>query len=97
MRRDEALAILGAHSEELKERFSVRSLSLFGSVARDQAREDSDIDVLVEFVRPVSLFDFVLLRERLSEILGRPVDLSEPDALHRRLRDRILAEAIRAA
>ncbi len=96
MRRDEALALLGAHSAELKERFSVRSLSLFGSVAREEAREDSDIDVLVEFVRPASLFDFVLLRERLSEILGRAVDLSEPDALRPRFRERILAEAIRA-
>jgi predicted nucleotidyltransferase len=97
MRRDDALRIIGAHADELRQQFDVRSLSLFGSVARDQARADSDVDVLVEFERTVSLFAFVRLRDRLSEILGQRVDLSETDALHRRLKDRILREAIRAA
>jgi predicted nucleotidyltransferase len=48
MRRDEALAILTAHQEELKE-YGVKSLAIFGSVARDEARPDSDVDLLVEF------------------------------------------------
>lgn len=96
MRRHEALAILAAHKNDLVQHH-VRSLSIFGSVARDEAGPDSDVDVLVEFDKPVGLFSFVGLKMYLEEILGRKVDLATPDALHRRLRDRILAEAIRAA
>lgn len=96
MRRHEALDILAAHKHELVQHH-VRTLSIFGSVARDEAGPDSDVDVLVEFDKPVGLFAFIGLKMYLEEILGRKVDLATPDALHRRLRDRILAEAIRAA
>jgi uncharacterized protein len=61
MKRDEVLAIVQAHQEQLKE-MGVRSLDLFGSVARDEARPDSDVDFLVEFSRPVGLFDFSRVR-----------------------------------
>ncbi len=97
MRRDEALSIISAHKAELQREHHVRSLSLFGSVARDEAEDGSDVDVLVEFGEPVGLFAFVGLKIFLEEILGRKVDLAEPEALHPRLRDRILGEAIRAA
>lgn len=97
MRRDEALAILRAHTEELRSTFAVRTLSLFGSVARDEAGPGSDVDLLVEFDRAVGLFHFIRLKDRLAEILGCDVDLATPDALKRQLRDRILAEAVRAA
>jgi predicted nucleotidyltransferase len=96
MRRDEALGILAAHRNDLK-RHHVAKLSLFGSVARDEAGPTSDVDILVEFAEPVGLFAFVGLKLYLEEILGRPVDLAEPEALHQRLRDKILAEAIDAA
>ncbi len=96
MRRDEALTILAAHKAELRQHH-VRSLSIFGSVARDEAGPDSDVDALVEFDQPVGLFAFLGLKEYLEQILGRPVDLATPEALHHRLRDRILREAIRAA
>ncbi|HVS12087.1 MAG TPA: nucleotidyltransferase family protein [Planctomycetota bacterium] len=96
MRRDEALAIIAAHEQELRQHY-VRTLSIFGSTARDEARPDSDVDVLVEFDRPVGLFTFIGLKLFLEEILGSPVDLATPDALHHRLRERILSEAIRAA
>ena len=52
MRRDEALAIIAAHEQELRQHY-VRTLSIFGSTARDEARPDSDVDVLVEFDRQV--------------------------------------------
>lgn len=97
MRRDEALAILRTHMEELRTSFGVGSLSLFGSVARDEAGPESDVDLLVEFDRAVGLFDFIRLRDRLAEVLNRRVDLVTPDALKRQLRDRILGEAVRAA
>jgi predicted nucleotidyltransferase len=72
----------------------VRELALFGSVARDQAGPDSDVDLLVEFDRPVGMFAFLELKEYLEELLGTPVDLVTRSALKPQLHDRILAEAI---
>ena len=94
MRRHEALAILGAQMEPLA-RFGVQRLALFGSVARDEARPDSDVDILVEFNRPVGLFTFLEVKEHLEQALGRRVDLVTRAGLKRQLRDRILEEAIR--
>lgn len=96
MRRDEALRILAEHREEIA-RYGVKSLALFGSVARDEARPDSDVDVLVEFEKPVGFFKFYDLQQYLESILGRRVDLVTRDGLHPRLKDRILGEVIRAA
>ena len=93
MRRDVALALLGAHMEELA-RFGVQSLALFGSVARDVALPDSDVDLLVEFNWPVGLFSFVEVKEYLEQVLGCRVDLVTRAGLKRQLRDRILQEAV---
>lgn len=95
MNRDGILHILGEHRDELR-RFAVKSLGLFGSAARDEARPDSDIDILVEFAKPVGLFQFVRLQAFLERLLGCSVDLVTPGALRPELRDRILGEAIRA-
>jgi uncharacterized protein len=94
VRRHEALAILGAQMEYLAQ-FGVQTLALFGSVARDEARPDSDVDLLIEFSRPVGLFTFVRVKDYLEEVLGRRVDLVTPAGLKRQLRDRILEEAVR--
>lgn len=97
MRRDEALAILRAHKDDYA-RFHVKSLALFGSVARDEAGPESDIDILVEFDgSPVGLFGFVDFRDYLEQILGRDVDLVMIRAVHTDIRERIEREAIRAA
>ncbi|HUU60642.1 MAG TPA: nucleotidyltransferase family protein [Phycisphaerae bacterium] len=98
MKRDEALRILSENRERLKG-FSVKSLAIFGSVARDEAAESSDIDVLVEFEPDahVGLFAFVRLQRFLAGILGCRVDLATREALRERMRDRILKEAIYAA
>ena len=69
---------------------------LFGSVARDEARPDSDVDLLVEFDRPVGLFTFVRLKRYLEEILGSPVDLGSPDSLKPYLQEAMSQEVIRA-
>ena len=75
----------------------MQSLSIFGSVARDEAGPDSDIDLLVEFDRPVGLFAFVRTKKYLEQILGSRVDLVTPDALRREFRETVLREAVRAA
>ncbi|PSB18329.1 nucleotidyltransferase [Phormidesmis priestleyi ULC007] len=95
MRQHEALAILTNHQNTLKD-FGVKSLILFGSVARDEARIDSDVDLLVEFDRPIGLFTFVRLKRYLEEILESSVDLGTPDSLKPYLREPIFREAIRA-
>ncbi len=92
MGRDEALEILAAHRDEL-DRFGVKSIAIFGSVARDEARSDSDVDVLVEFCVPVGFFELSRLERRLVVLLGHPVDLTTPGGLKRQLRERILREA----
>jgi uncharacterized protein len=74
MKRNEVLAILSTHREPLQ-KLGVRSLSLFGSVARDEAGADSDVDLLVEFNRAIGLFEFIEVRLYLEDILGCSVDL----------------------
>jgi uncharacterized protein len=95
MRKQEALKILTDHQNVLKD-FGVKSLILFGSVARDEARTDSDVDLLVEFDRPVGLFAFVRLKRYLEEILESSVDLGTPDSLKPYLQEPVFREAIRA-
>jgi predicted nucleotidyltransferase len=72
-------------------------LTLFGSVARDEATAKSDVDLLVEFDRPTGFFGLIRLQLFLEELLKCPVDLGTPGGLRPRLRQRALAEAIRVA
>ncbi len=94
--RTRILETLRALQPEL-ERHGVSSLSLFGSMARGEDGPDSDVDILVEFGRPAGLFDFVRVRRRLEDALGRRVDLVTPDALRPTMRAAILRDAVRAA
>ena len=98
MKLEEALRILAAHQAELRV-LGVERVSVFGSVARNEAGEDSDVDILVEFTPGVrvGMFEFLDIQETLSRLLGAEVDLATPASLHPGLRDAILAEAVRAA
>jgi len=98
MKREHVLTILRNNRDVLR-RFSIKRLSIFGSVARGEGKESSDVDILVEYEPDahVGLFKFVQLRRELSHILGCKVDLATPDSLHRELRDDILKEAVHAA
>ena len=93
MRRAEALAILHAHREELRQRH-VTSLALFGSVARDEARPDSDVDLLVEFDETPSLLTLIALEQKLSELLGAEVDLVPRGALRPAFRPGVAADLV---
>lgn len=95
MGRNEVIAILTTHQAQLRE-FGVKSLALFGSVARNEARLDSDVDLLVEFEKPVGLFTFMRLQRYLEAILNCSVDLGTPDSLKPYLREPVLQEAVRA-
>ena len=95
--RDEILELLRREEPTLRSRFKVKTIGLFGSFVRDEPDQDSDIDLLVEFYQPIGLFDFIRLKTQFEALLGRPVDLVTPDALHPALRDSILSEAVHAA
>ena len=72
MQRDEVLRKLRENLPELRRRFAVRSLKVFGSVAQDEATETSDVDILVEFAPQarVGLFKFLELKTELEALLG---------------------------
>lgn len=93
---ERVLAILKDHAQELAEG-GVSSLRLFGSVARGEAGPSSDVDLLVEFSRPVGLFAVARLKARLEAILSSRVDLVTEDALKPAMREHILWEARRAS
>ena len=97
MRRDEAIRSLRSYLPVLRRDFSVRRIALFGSTARDEAREDSDLDVLVEFDVVPSLDAFVGLKYFLEDHIGRKVDLVTPDALKPRMRPAVEREALDVA
>jgi len=71
-----------------------RRVRVFGSVARDEAGPDSDIDLLVEFDPDRSLMDYGRLIMDLQDLLGRKVDVVTETSLHRVIRDQVLAEAV---
>jgi len=96
MTPDDFFKQIGAYRDELASA-GVRRLGVYGSVARGEARSDSDVDVLVEFDKTPDLFELAALRDRLVEILGRPVDLTTPQGLKPRLGARILGEVRYAA
>lgn len=95
MHRDEVIAILETHRPELENR-KIKSLSLFGSVARNEAGPESDVDLLVEFSEPVGLFEFVAVKNYLETALGRSVDLGTPRSVKRQLRERIMTDIVHA-
>lgn len=78
----------------LCQRYHIRRLALFGSVLRDDFCPDSDVDILVEF-EPGQIpgFAFIDIQDKLSDIIGRTIDLNTPQDLSRYFRDQVLAEA----
>ncbi len=70
------------------------NVRVFGSVIRGEASPDSDIDFIIEFEPGRSLFDIVALQEDLENLLGRKVDIVEPEGIHWYIRDKVMGEAV---
>jgi len=90
----EFAAVLRDHLPDLRERYGVESLGIFGSYVRGEEEEDSDLDVLVEFSGTIGLFGFVGFNNDLSDMLGIKVDLVMKGALRRRIGKRVLEEVV---
>jgi len=95
MQQNVVLQILKQKNAEMTKQFGVKTLSLFGSVARNEATFTSDVDLLVEFDRPVGYFGLFALQDYLEKLLGCSVDLGTPDSLKPRIREHVMGELIR--
>ena len=91
---EQLIKILRQRMPELKERYNVTSLGLFGSYVRQAQRKKSDLDLLVEFQEAPSLLTFLKLEQDLSDLLGVKVDLVMKDALRPTIARRILSELV---
>jgi len=97
MSRSEVISRLASHRDAIRQRFGVRSMALFGSVGRDEARDDSDVDLLVEFEGPSTARGFFDLKAYLEEVLGREVDLATRSMVGPALQRAIASELLRVA
>ncbi len=91
---EEIKKILEQHKSIIEKQFKVREIAIFGSFVREEQKEISDIDILVEFYEPVGFFTFLELEEYLTEILGIKVDLVSKKALKPGIGKYILQEMI---
>ncbi|MCP5409577.1 MAG: nucleotidyltransferase family protein [Chromatiaceae bacterium] len=94
MKREETLHLLNNHKAELLKQFGVTRLALFGSTARDTARPDSDVDILIAFDGPATSKRYFGAQFYLEDLLGIPVDLVTEKALRPELRPYIEKEAV---
>lgn len=84
------------NSRALLNRYSVKTISVFGSIARGEAKSSSDVDLLIEFLpdAKIGLFEYIALKDELSDLLGVSVDLATPDSLHPAMKTSIMNEAV---
>jgi predicted nucleotidyltransferase len=95
MRREEVIARLQQHEADLK-RLGVEHLYLFGSMARGEAKDDSDIDLFFDYEKgKLGLFELMDVKAFAARILGRETDIMTRDSLHKTLRQTIEATALR--
>ena len=94
MSRDEVLQQLRSHKNVLVEQFGITALALFGSTARDEAQDNSDIDLLVRFDGPATSRRYFGVQFYIEDLLGQSVDLVTDKALRPELRRYVEAEAV---
>jgi predicted nucleotidyltransferase len=90
---DAALQKLRELKPRMREQYKVKEIGIFGSFARREQSDQSDLDLLIEFEEGADLFDLVALGQFLEERMGRPVDLVTKRALREEIREQVLKEA----
>ena len=94
MNRAEVLDMLRTHKPALAERFGIIGLALYGSFARDQAADHSDVDVLVEFDTPPDWKTYFGAVAYLEDLLGRPVDMATISEVRKEIRPFVERDAV---
>jgi len=92
MSLDEIKRVLRDYKSVLEKKYHVHTLGIFGSYIHNEQAGDSDLDILVDFSSPISLFEFIDMEEELSELLNVKVDLVSRNALKPFIGRRILSE-----
>ena len=87
-------SILSKHKEELRRKYNVKEIGVFGSYVRGEQKKSSDIDILVEFEESICFFKFLEMEEHISKILSVKVDLVTKNALKPRIGEHILKEVV---
>lgn len=94
MKREDVISRLLAHEDELR-RLGVLNLFLFGSTVRDEARDESDIDLFFDYQEgQFGLFQLMDIMDRTTEMLGRKADVMTRDSIHKVLKDQVVASAV---
>jgi predicted nucleotidyltransferase len=94
MDKHKILEQINSQNKILRDKYHVKTIGVFGSFARGDETENSDIDILVDFDLPIGFFDFIRLENDLSKILGKKVDLITKKAIKPAVKDNILREVI---
>jgi len=94
MDKDKVKQTLIEQMPVIKDKYHVKNMGIFGSVARGEQNEKSDVDILVEFSSPIGMFDFIRLENFLSKILGKKVDLVSKNAIKSIIKNDILSETV---
>ena len=94
MRREDVISFIVAHKARFEKEFGVKRIGLFGSYARGEVREESDIDIVVEIEKP-DLFHLIGIKQAIEEALGAKVDIVRlRDTMNQALRSRIERDAV---
>ena len=94
MNLEEIEKILNEHKEELRRKYKIKEIGIFGSFVRGENKKESDVDILVEFEEVPGLIKFIEIEEYLSKLLGRKVDLVRKPSIREELKDGILKEVV---
>lgn len=91
---DEIRNIINSHKDLFEQKYQVENFLLFGSYAKDLQTPESDIDLLVNFIKPIDMFDFINLQEYLSNLFHKKIDLGTVNGLKSFVKNSILKETI---
>ncbi len=91
---EEIKSILRKQKLQIRERYGVSKIGIFGSYVRGEQKKKSDVDILVEFEKPISLLKLVNLENFLADIIGIKVDVVPKEDIRRELKERIIKEVI---
>lgn len=94
--KNQVIGKISSQKAFLKNKYFVKEIGIFGSVARNEQRLGSDVDVLVDFNNPIGIFDFVRLESYLSKLLGAKVDLVTKTGLKPAIKDEVLSSTVYA-